>query len=81
MCAIFSGRMCTSQNSTIAPIGTKTMMNHARYIAAESIISGGRNDAWALLAKTSATKASAGGATVARRAGRNTRNFIGNEPP
>ncbi|MBK7592176.1 MAG: hypothetical protein IPI27_13120 [Betaproteobacteria bacterium] len=51
MCAIFSGRMCTSQNSTIPPIGTKMMMNQARYIAALSINSGGRNDACALGAR------------------------------
>ena len=45
--AIFSGSTCTIQNSTIAPMGTKMMMNQARPIAAVSIISGGRNEACA----------------------------------
>ena len=74
--AIFSGSTCTSQNSTIAPIGTTTRMNHARPIAAVSIISAGRNDACADGGKTEAATASA--ATAIFDADVGIRDFIGN---
>jgi len=59
LCAIFSGSTCTIQNSVMAPIGTTMTTNHARYIAAVSIISGGRNDARAAGAKTRTAAANA----------------------
>ncbi len=46
-CAIFSGRMCTSQNRTMTTTGTKKMMKMARYLATESSSSGDSNDAFA----------------------------------
>src|SRR5512143_247703 len=81
LCAIFSGRMCTSQNSTMPPIGTKMMTNHARYIAAASIISGGRNDACAGGGRAMVTTASAVAPMVARNSGEDVRNFIEDGPP
>ena len=78
--AIFSGSTCTSQNSTIAPIGTTTMTNHARPIAAVSIISGGRNEACADGASANAAKASAAFAAV-EGFGTAIREFIVNDFP
>ena len=50
---------CTIQKSTMPAIGTAKMMNHARAVAAEAIISGGRNDAFALNGAASPARHSA----------------------
>jgi uncharacterized protein (DUF983 family) len=57
------------------------MTNQARYIAAESIISGGRNDACALDATARPAKASPAAATPRCDTGAVNRDFIGNLPP
>jgi hypothetical protein len=56
-------------------------MNQARYIAAESIISGGRNEAYADGASANAVTANATFATVDDVAGTDNRGFIENDLP
>ena len=47
-CAIFSGRMCTSQNRTMSTTGTRKSTRRAMTVASLSSSSGDRSDAWAL---------------------------------